>query len=223
MNAPRDPWDDPRVRAAMERLLARRRELLDGGATAVGWKLAFWAPAVRQKLGLSGPLVGFLTDATQIEPGGECAIAGWTAPKLEPEIAIHVGAGAAVTGLSAAIELADADRPPSEVESVLAGNIYHRRFVLGDGPSVARPAGPIAVAIERDGEPLAGTADAEAATGDLGELAAYVGRYLERFGAALGEGEVIISGSTVPLLDIAAGQTARSRVAGVGAVAVTIA
>ncbi|HEY0279205.1 MAG TPA: hypothetical protein VGC32_13140, partial [Solirubrobacterales bacterium] len=89
----RDPWDVPAVQAGMKRLLARRAELLAEGATPIGWKLAFGTSAAMEKLGTTGPLVGFLTDATLLADGAEVSVAGWTAPKLEPEIAIHLGAG----------------------------------------------------------------------------------------------------------------------------------
>jgi 2-keto-4-pentenoate hydratase len=205
----------------MERLLARRADLLAAGAEPLGWKLALGTEAAMATLGLSGPLVGFLTGSTAIASGDEIAVAAWTAPKLEPEIAIHLGpGGAGVAAVGAAIEVADVDRPATETEEVLAGDIYHRAVVLGE--PVAPSAGPIAVTVERDGERFAATDDAEAAVGRLADLAAYVPRYLERFGAETREGEVIISGSTVPQIDIAPGQAWESRVEGIGAVAVRI-
>lgn len=228
-----DPWLDPRVRAGTERMLAHRRALLAGGAAPVGWKLAFGPQPVREALGLTGPVVGFLTDATMLVPGDRCLVGGWTAPKLEPELAIHIaaplGIGAepaeaakAIAGISAAIELADVDRPSSELEEVIAGDVYHRRFALGEGITDGLPAGPVAVAVERDGEPLAATEDAEAAVGALAPLTAYVARYLAEFGCGLSPGEVLISGSTVPLIEVAPGQELRSTVAGAGSVDVAL-
>jgi 2-keto-4-pentenoate hydratase len=205
----------------MRRLLARREEMLVAGARPLGWKLALGTAAAMDALGLSGPLVGFLTDSTLLASGGECAVGTWQVPKLEPEIAIHLGPGGnRVAAVAAAFELADADRPPSETEEVLAGDVYHRGVVLGE--PVARPEGPLAVRIERDGEPFAANADAEATLGRLDDLAAYVSEYLERFGAESREGEVVISGSTVGLIDVEPGQSWTSRVEGVGAVAIRL-
>jgi 2-keto-4-pentenoate hydratase len=219
----RDPWDDPRVVAGMERLLARRAELLAEGATPIGWKLAFGTEVAMSKLGTTGPVVGFLTDRTLIAPGGDCSIDGWTAPKLEPEIAIHLGPGGeGVAGVSAAIELADADRPPTEIEAVLAGDIYHRAVVLDRDASPTPLAHPIAARIERDGEEYASTADAEAEVGRIEELAAWTVDYLRHFGVQTAEGEVVISGSVVPLLDIATGRHLKNELLGIGAVDVAI-
>jgi 2-keto-4-pentenoate hydratase len=223
MAARRDPWEDPRVEAGMEKLLARRAELLAAGATPIGWKLAFGTEAAKSKLGTSGPLVGFLTDATLIAPGGECSIAGWTAPKLEPEIAIHLGPGGeGVAGISAAIELADAALPPTELVAVMAGDIYHRAVVLDRDVAPAPLTHPIAARIERDGEEYAATADAEAEVGRIEDLAAWTVDYLRRFGIETREGEVVISGSVVPLLDIAPGQHLNNDLGDIGAVQVYI-
>jgi 2-keto-4-pentenoate hydratase len=219
----RDPWDIPAVVAGMEKLLARRAELIADGATPVGWKLAFGTEVAMSKVGTTGPVVGFLTDATLITPGGECSIDGWAVPKLEPEIAIHLGPGGeGVAGISAAIELADADRPPTEIEAVLAGDIYHRAVVLERDATPTPPAHPIAARIERDGEEYATTADAEAEVGRIEELAAWTVDYLRHFGVATAAGEVVISGSVVPLLDIASGQHLINNLLDIGAVEVSI-
>jgi 2-keto-4-pentenoate hydratase len=219
-----DAWDDPRVQAGMATLLESRRRLLEDGAKPIGWKLAFGTEAAKDALGLNGPLVGFLTDRTLIASGGACPIAGWTAPKLEPEIAIHLGPGGeGVAGISPAIELADADLPPTETQTVLAGDIYHRAVVLDPTATPVTPAPPLAARIERDGEKIAATDDAEATVGKLDELAAYVVRYLAEFGESTAEGEIIISGSMVGLLDIAPGDTLRHNLLGVGTLEVSIA
>jgi 2-keto-4-pentenoate hydratase len=219
----RDPWDIPAIVAGMERLLACRAELVAGGATPIGWKLAFGTEAAMSKVGTTGPVVGFLTDATLIAPGGACPIEGWTAPKLEPEIAIHLGAGGeGVAGISAAIELADADQPPTEIESVLAGDIYHRAVVLDRTVAPTPLDHPVAARIERDGEEYAATADAEAEVGRIEELAAWTVDYLRHFGVETAAGEVVISGSVVPLLDIAPGQNLRNELRDVGSVDVSV-
>jgi 2-oxopent-4-enoate/cis-2-oxohex-4-enoate hydratase len=222
--ARRDPWDIPAVVVGMERLLARRAELLDEGAASIGWKLAFGTEAAMSKLGTTGPLVGFLTDATLLADGAECSVAGWAAPKLEPEIAIYLGPGGeGVAGISPAIELADADLPPTETETVLAGDIYHRAVMLDRTSRPTPLAHPIAARISRDGaQPVAATDDAEVEVGRIEELAAWTVTYLEHFGVKTAAGEVIISGSVVPLLDIAPGQRLRNELVGVGALEVSI-
>ncbi|MFT3865633.1 MAG: hypothetical protein QM729_15300 [Solirubrobacterales bacterium] len=219
----RDPWEIPAVVAGMEKLLARRAELLADGAAPIGWKLAFGTPAAMEKLGTTGPLVGFLTDRTLLADGAAVSVAGWAAPKLEPEIAIHLGAGGeGVAGIAPAIELADADLPATETETVLAGDVYHRAVVLDRLAAPAPLTHPLAARIERDGDEYAATTDAEAEVGRIEDLAAWTIIYLRHFGLETTEGEVVISGSVVPLLDIAPGQNLRHEVAGVGELSVSV-
>jgi 2-keto-4-pentenoate hydratase len=220
----RDPWDIPAVIAGMEKLLARRDALLAGGATPIGWKLGLGTEAAMSKLGTTGPLVGFLTSATLLADGDECSVADWTTPKLEPEIAMHLGPGGeGVAGISAAIELADVDLPPTETEAVLAGDIYHRAVVLDLEAAPTPLRSPVAARIDRDGEEIAATADAEAEVGRIEQLAAWTVTYLQHFGVETSEGEVVISGSVVPFLDIAPGQRLRNDLIGIGAREVSIA
>ena len=53
---------DPRVRRGMEAQLAGRERRLAGGETSLGWKLGFGSAEAMEGLGITAPLVGFLTD-----------------------------------------------------------------------------------------------------------------------------------------------------------------
>src|SRR5450759_159643 len=133
---------DPRIARGMQIQLSRWRERLNGGEQALGWKVGFGARAAMEKLGITAPLIGFLTDRALVSSGVTLSLANWKKPLAEPEIAVHMGkdlpAGAereqamkAIAGLGPAIELADLDRPPEDVEQILAGNIYQRHVILG--------------------------------------------------------------------------------------------
>src|SRR2546423_4256574 len=121
------PQDDPRIVRGMATQLALRQQRLDAGDRPLGWKVGFGAPAILERFKISGPLVGFLTQAARIEPGSMVSLAGWTKPVAEPEVAVHIGrdlpagadritVAAAIAGISPAIELADLDEPPNEPE-----------------------------------------------------------------------------------------------------------
>ena len=212
-------WEDERIVAGMERLLERRRGALEAGERPIGWKLAFGTVEAKAALGISGPAVGYLTDATMVEPGTSRSIEGWTKPVLEAEIGIHLGgdvapgaaadeALAAIESLGPAIELADADSPPDQLADVVAGDIYHRAVVLAP-PERRRPgaeAGDLRVTVQRDGKECEAREDPEAAVGVLGALVAHTASYLAAFGERLRAGEVVISGSTIPLIAPGPGQ-----------------
>ncbi|HJQ61957.1 MAG TPA: hypothetical protein VJ834_03795, partial [Burkholderiales bacterium] len=126
---------DVRVARGMKSQLALRRKKLDAGQKSLGWKVGFGAPAAMARLGLESPLVGFLTDRALVASDAAVSLTGWIKPAAEPEIAVYLGsdleggvdrtaAAAAIAGIGPAIELADVDRPPDDVEAILAGNIY---------------------------------------------------------------------------------------------------
>jgi 2-keto-4-pentenoate hydratase len=214
--------EDPRVRRGMERQLALRRKALEDGARPLGWKLGLGTPAAMEKLGTSAPLVGFLTDRSVVD--GECSIGGWGKPTAEPEVAIHLaadvpgGAGAeeaaaAIGRLGAAVEIVDIG-DASDVEEVLAGDIFHRHVVLGPTGEVQRA------------EVRLGSADVEAVedpyalTGDPATVVAHVAGHLAAFGETLRAGEVIIAGSIVAAIAVAPGDTLRYRLEPAGELSV---
>jgi 2-keto-4-pentenoate hydratase len=222
---------DRRIDEGMRRQLELRRTRLDGGATPIGWKAGLNAPAPQEKLGLTRPLVGFLTDATLMPSGGEVSVAGWTKPTLEPEIAMRLGddvpggasrdaVAAAVDALAPAVELVDLDGPTDDVESVLAGNIFHRAVVLGawdEGHAGADLAG---IALDVEGR-LQG-ADPTAVLGDLVEVVRGVADALADAGETLRAGQFVICGSVVAAFEVTAGERIACRFSRLGDVEVRL-
>lgn len=200
---------DRRIEAGMRAQLARRRAMLDTGRKHLGWKLGFGSPAAMQRLGTTGPLVGFLTDQSLLESGASCSIAGWKRAMLEPEIAAHIGSGGAIEALGVAIEIADLDPDVQDVEEILAGDIFHRHVLLGP-PDASRAGGSVAglsARVLRNGEEIASTSDPEAATGRVRDIVRSAAATLETNGLRLDAGDVVILGSVVPPIAVAAGET----------------
>jgi len=207
--------DDPRIVRGMTTQLAQRRKRLDAGDRPLGWKVGFGAPAIMERLRISGPLVGFLMANARVGSGGTASLAGWRQPVAEPEVAVHIGhdvpagadqatAAAAIAGISPIIELADLDAPPDDPERILAGNIYQRHVVL-DGTVPARPgASPdgLTCRVIRRGVETARTGDPQANTGQWIDIVRHVAEVLAAFGERLRAGEIIITGSVVPPLTI---------------------
>jgi 2-keto-4-pentenoate hydratase len=205
--------DDPRVRRGMERQLELRRRMLDDGARPVGWKLGLGTPAAMEKLGTVAPLIGFLTDRGLIDAGGECAVGAWDKPTAEPEVAIELAsdlpggadrttAAAAIGHLGPAIELVDLG-DASEVEEILAGDIFHRHVVLG--PADAAIGDALRAEIRHGAADPKLVDDPYSLTGDPAKVVAHVATHLEAFGETLRAGEVVIAGSIVPALAVAPG------------------
>lgn len=205
---------DPRIKAGTAAMLATRAAALYAGAGHLGWKLAFGAPPSMAAFGTDRPLVGFLTRDRLLPSGSTVDISTWTRPVLEAEIAAHLGSDpghsptpaevlAAVSAWSIAIELADVDHTPSDLERVLAGNVFHRHVLLG--PVVPTLPDDLTVSVERDGETVVTTSDPWALTGDLGSILASAASTLAACGAALSSGDVLITGSVVLPVDLGDG------------------
>ena len=133
---------DPRIARGTARMLVLREQTIADGAEPLGWKAGFGAPAALAKLEIDRPLVGFLTRDRLLPSGATVSVADWANPMFEAEVAAHLSADigpgatpaealAAVGGWSVAIELADVSPPPSDIEEILAGNIFHRHVLLG--------------------------------------------------------------------------------------------
>ena len=213
MTAP--DWENPAVRSGMERMLAQRSEVLESGGRTIGWKLGFGAPAWLEKFNLSGPLLGFLPESRSHPRGATVSCEGWVRAVAEPEIAVHIGrdvddpsrAAAAVSGLGAAIELADVDPPPDDLEETLAGNIFHRAVILGEPHPGLSPLdlGMLRARVHVDGAEVADTTDLETLTGNLGDILGHAAALLASAGERLRAGEVVIAGSVVPPIEISPG------------------
>lgn len=225
---------DARVLRGMEAQLGERRRRLDAGERPLGWKLGLGAPAALERFGAGRPLVGFLTDATLLDDGARAAVAGWAAPKLEAEIAVHLGAdvggdataGAvadAIAGLAPAIELADLDPPPADVEAIVAGNVFHRHVVLGPVVRGRRDAAGVSGRVLLDGEQVAATDDPSALVGDLHEVLRLTAELLDACGERLRAGDVVITGSVTAPVDVRPGQRARVELGPLGALELELA
>ena len=224
---------DPRVLAGTRTMIARQRDRVGAGAGRLGWKAAFGSPSGLATLGLDRPLVGFLTRDRQVAPGATVSVGGWVRPVLEAEVAVHIAhdlppepdadaVAAAVAGLSAAIELADVDAPPSDVVEILSGNIFHRHVVLGTLRPERRDLAGVRACVTRNGEDVATTDEPEALTGRLLDVVTSMAGTLAQVDERLRAGDVLITGAVVPPIDVAPGDRMSVDLAHLGRLEVTI-
>jgi len=208
-----DPLDDLRIVRGMEKQLQLRQDRLNSGEKSIGWKVGFGTAAAQERLEISAPLVGFLTDKVLLPSGARVPLAGWTKPAVECEIAVHMGKDlpktahrettrAAIAAIGPAFELADLDIPSDDVEKILAGNIYNRNIVLGHADP-SRAGGildHLEARISRNGAEVVRTTDLQALTGDMIEVVSHVANLLSAVGETLRAGEFIITGTIIPHL-----------------------
>jgi 2-keto-4-pentenoate hydratase len=117
---------DARLASALEVQLEHWRETLRSGAERVGWKLGL---GERERIG-AGPVIGHLTSATQLEPGGVYRADGAGLLHADVEVGIELGPQEAVVGYCAALELVDL-ASPDDPQEIVAANVFHRAFAFG--------------------------------------------------------------------------------------------
>lgn len=204
---------DPRLLRGMGKMLEVRQKRLDAGEKSIGWKVGFGAPASLKSLRLEAPLVGFLTDKVLLRSDSTLALASWTRPAAEPEVAVYLKDGlpgmtdretarAAIGALGPAIEVADVHFPPQDVEAILAGNIYNRHVILGksDPARAGCNLDGLVGRVYRNGQETVPVTDLQALTGNFIDIVQHVANLLAKMGQMLRAGEVIITGSILPPL-----------------------
>ena len=182
---------DQRVADALRAQLVDWRASLYGGAERVGWKIGLNLVEVQRHLGLDEPVVGHLTSATRLRPGAAFRAGSARALRAEAEVALEIGEEGRIAGYAAALELVDVGRPPSDLESIVAANIFHRAFALA--PSRPGPPDPFEARLtvngtahrpDRPPDPFPATVEV-------------VARHLAAVGERLLPGDRIIAGAVI--------------------------
>jgi 2-oxopent-4-enoate/cis-2-oxohex-4-enoate hydratase len=185
------------------------------GERIVGKKIGVTSKAVQDMLGVHQPDFGFLTDAMQVPDGGTIVIGErMIQPRAEAEIALILGAPlkgpgvseadvlAATASVAACFEIVDSriDRWDIRIVDTVADNASCGLFVLG-----ARRISPrgldlaaMEVRVRKNGAPLS-RGFGSAVQGSPLAAVAWLANTLGAYGVSLDAGDVILSGSLVPL------------------------
>jgi 2-oxopent-4-enoate/cis-2-oxohex-4-enoate hydratase len=216
------------------RMLSRR---LADGERVVGKKIGVTSEAVQKMLDVHQPDFGFLTDAMLFENGAAIPV-GTTLiqPRAEGEIAFVLARDLAGPGVTEEDVLAAtrAVRPCFEIvdsrirdwkiriEDTVADNASSGVFVLGPDEVDPRAVDLVAcrIRVEKNGAPLSEGAGA-AALGSPVYCVAWLANTLSRFGIALEAGEVVLSGSLVPLEPVRPGDRMHLAIDGIGEASVS--
>jgi 2-keto-4-pentenoate hydratase len=175
-------------------MLVRRRELMAQSAESIGWKVGFNISVAQQKLGIDAPLAGFLTTDGLLDDGAEVSLADGPVV-VESEVAVELGDDArSIVALLPALEVADPPDLDQDVETILAGNIFHRAVAFG--PRVlAREPGAARILVNGEVEHEVAPAETVAHLDDMIEA---VRRRLLAADEDLSPGDRIITGVLAP-------------------------
>jgi 2-keto-4-pentenoate hydratase len=207
---------EPAVARGMQAQLGVLRGRIDAGAERVGWKVGLNLPAVQQRLGIATTVVGHLTSDTRLDPLERHSLAGTVRPAAEPEIAAVLAADvapgsslddvrAAIGHFAPAIEIVDVDLDFDDVEPIVAGNVFHRGFLVGTPvEAAAEDLAGIGVRVSRNGSPEHEVSVADG-LGDPARVLSVVAERLGQSGELLRAGDTVICGSLTPPLPVAPG------------------
>jgi 2-keto-4-pentenoate hydratase len=213
---------DERIRQGLRGQLRELERRTAAGERRTGWKIALNDPRVQQALGIQAPVIGFLSSAGAVPSGEAHPLDGATRPAIEPEIAVHIGEGATIAALGAALEVIDVDLPFDDLALILERNVFHRGYALG-APVASHPGlDGLTASFRRDGTGVH-RIDVAAAALDPSDVVALVQAYLSPLGESLRAGDVIIAGSLVTALPVAAGERYKLEVDGMEPVSLAFA
>lgn len=215
------------------RMLERR---IAAGASVIGKKIGVTSKAVQNMLNVHQPDFGYLTDDMVFNSGEVMPISErLIAPRAEGEIAFMLKKDLTGPGITNADVLAATEcvMPCFEIvdsrirdwkiaiQDTVADNASCGLFVLGDQAVSPRKLDLVTcgMVVEKNGAVLSTGAGA-AALGSPVNCVTWLANTLGKFGIALKAGEVILSGSLVPLEPVKAGDYMRVDIGGIGSASV---
>lgn len=216
------------------RMVGRRIE--GDGERIIGKKIGVTSPAVQEALGVFQPDFGYLTDKMQYPNGGAMPVSTeLIQPRAEGEIAFVLNKdlkGPGVTNQDV-LEATEAVAPCFEVvdsrikdwnvkiQDTVADNASCGLFVLGDDR--ADPKGldfpGLHMRVYKNGA-LLSEGRGSAALGSPVNSVCWLANTLGEYGITLNAGDIVLSGSLVPLEPVVAGDEMRLEVDGIGTASV---
>lgn len=215
------------------RMVNRR---VESGESIIGKKIGVTSKAVQNMLNVHQPDFGYLTDRMVYGNGDEMPISEQLIqPRAEGEIAFMLKRDLIGPGVSNAdvLRATEAVIPCFEIvdsrirdwqikiQDTVADNASCGLFVLGDKAVDPRKVdlATAGMVVEKNGE-LLSTGAGAAALGSPVNCVAWLANTLGSFGIPLKAGEVILSGSLVPLEPVVAGDFMRVEIGGIGSASV---
>lgn len=208
--------------------LARRRK---DGERVVGKKIGVTSKAVQDMLGVHQPDFGFLTDWMHVTGDIDVAAKALIAPRAEAEIAFILKNGLTGPGVTAeqviaatefiapCFEIVDSRIKDWKIGIVdtVADNASCGVFVLGEARADPRAHNlpSLRVTVKKNGAPLS-EGYGSAVQGDPAQAVAWLANTLGAYGVTLDAGDIILSGSLVPLEPAVKGDLFEMTLHGVG-------
>lgn len=215
---------------------ADRLARVAAGERVVGAKLGLTSRAKQERMGVDRPIVGFLTDAMLLGTADVPArLAGWTQPRIEPEIVVRTAADLAGEPLHLRGVVAEVGLAAEVIDSRFEGYRFRLPDVVADDTSaagvvldpVAAPLRPpddldlaaLACTVEVDGA-IVHRATGAAILGEPLRALAHLLAHVESRGEVLPAGSLVLLGALTDAVPLVAGSSYRLAIEGLGELAV---
>lgn len=202
-------FEDPSIKLTVEESYALQFEVArlreERGEVVAGYKIGCVSPAVQAQLGLDQPVFGHVFESELHRSGAILDLADYDGLAIEGEFAVRVG-DRSFSSAFAVIELHNyvIRRAPLTAQELIANNAIHAGVVLPREEGGPAELLDESIAVLRNGAIL-GTATGRALPdGPLASVARLV-RHLERHGRTLHPGQIVLTGSPLPLYRAAGG------------------
>lgn len=230
-----DEWSDMDLTTAYAVQDETLRLRLARGETLIGVKLGLTSRAKQQRMGVSSPLVAWLTDAMVLPAGAPCPQDALIHPRAEPEIVFVMGerlAGPGVTaatalhsvaGVMAGVELIDSRYCDFRflLPDVVADNASSGAFVTG--PRLLPPheldLGLEACLLEVDGK-IVDSATGAAVQGHPAEALALAANALAERGLAIEAGWIVLTGGMTDAVMVEPGSVVAAHFTHLGSIVI---
>ncbi|WP_326554274.1 2-keto-4-pentenoate hydratase [Micromonospora sp. NBC_01813] len=208
-------------------LIARR---LTRGEHVVGVKMGLTSRAKMVQVGVDEPILGHLSDTTQVADGGSVDITGLIHPRVEPEIAFLLDRPPtpgmpftdAVRAVAPALEVIDSRYAnfTFSLPDVIADNTSAALYVVGPWQPVPDRIDNLGVLLDVDGHTVQ-TGSTAAILGDPRRALAAGITLAGRHGPALQAGWIFLAGAATAAVPLTPGVHVRATVQGLGTAAFT--
>lgn len=203
------------------------------GRRMTGYKVAFTTAASQKAFGASEPVYGTLFEDMRFESGATIPSGIMTAPKVEGEIVLELGADLeddletatirkAVAAVYPAIEI-----PDSPIDGKLtpldmaAANAAAAGYVLGPRHAIdaSFDLAALSLTMKHNGK-TASSGVSSVCMGDPLNVLVWLARKLASAGIPMRSGQIVFAGSLVPIISAAPGDAFEAVVDGLGAVGI---
>jgi 2-keto-4-pentenoate hydratase len=189
------------VQREVARLRAARGEAI------AGYKIGCVSEAVQRQLGIGQPIFGYLfatelyRTGVSLDPNRFCRLA------VEGELAVRIGGTCAIGSVFPVIELHNHVVRGGTAQELIVNNALHAGVVLPAQEILCSgdiPPGSSALAVFRQGQLLGSASGAEIAGGPLTSVVR-VARHMARWAINLEPGQIVLTGSPLPLYPVEPG------------------